>query len=95
MSKTRQSVFSIAVVCMVAAACYFLSDFIGYKVIAFVLLVTVSFIAMLFDILPVLLAAVLSALIWNFFFIHPKFTFSIADTEDVILFLMYFVIAAR
>ena len=92
-SKTRQSIYSVVLVCITAAVCYGLSPYIGYKVIAFILLVTVSFIAMLFDILPVLLAAVLSALIWNFFFIPPKFTFSIADTEDVILFLMYFVIA--
>ena len=92
-SKTRQSIYSLVLVCITAAVCYGLSPYIGYKVIAFILLVTVSFIAMLFDILPVLLAAVLSALIWNFFFIPPKFTFSIADTEDVILFLMYFVIA--
>jgi two-component system, OmpR family, sensor histidine kinase KdpD len=92
-SKTRQSIFSIALVCIVAAPCYALSAFIGYKVIAFILLITVSFIAILFDILPVLLAAVLSALIWNFFFIPPKFTFHIGSTEDGILFVMYFVIA--
>lgn len=92
-SKTRQSIFSIALVCIVAAACYALSAFIGYRVIAFILLLTVSFIAILFDIVPVLLAAVLSALIWNFFFIPPKFTFHIDSTEDGILFVMYFVIA--
>lgn len=57
------------------------------------LLVTVSLLAMLFDILPVLTAAVLSAIIWNFFFIPPLFTFHIHDTEDVLLFLMYFLIA--
>jgi two-component system sensor histidine kinase KdpD len=63
-------------------------------VVAFILLVTVSLIAMFFDILPVLLAAVLSALVWNFFFIPPKFTFAIHNTEDVLLFFMYFIIAS-
>ena len=48
---------------------------------------------MLFDILPVLLAAVLSALIWNFFFIPPVFTFHIHDAEDLLMFLLYFFIA--
>src|SRR6185436_9962022 len=47
----------------------------------------------LFDILPVLLAAILSAFIWNFFFIPPRFTFHVGTTEDFILFIMYFVIA--
>ena len=92
-SKGRQYLFSILLVCLVAAACFTLSDYIGYKVVAFILLLTVSIIAMLFDILPVLLSAILSALVWNFFFIPPRFTFNINGTENVILFLMYFVIA--
>jgi two-component system sensor histidine kinase KdpD len=92
-SKTKQYLVSILLVCIVSALCYVLSEYVGYRVVAFILLVTVSFVAMFFDILPVLLAALLSALIWNFFFIPPKFTFSIGSTEDVLMFLMYFVIA--
>jgi two-component system sensor histidine kinase KdpD len=78
----------------VAAVCYLFSGFIEYKVTAFVLLVTVSIIAMLFDILPVLLSALLSALILDFFFIPPRFTFHTGTTEDSIMLLMYFVIAS-
>ena len=48
---------------------------------------------MLFDILPVLLTALLSGLILNFFFIQPLFTFHITNTEDVLLFLIYIIIA--
>jgi len=55
---------------------------------------TVSVSAMLFDILPVLLACTLSAVIWNFFFIPPTFTFHIDNTEDLLMFLLYFVIAS-
>ncbi len=54
---------------------------------------TVSFIAMSFEILPVLVAAVLSAVIWNFFFIPPVYTFHINNAEDVSLFSFYFFIA--
>jgi two-component system, OmpR family, sensor histidine kinase KdpD len=54
---------------------------------------TVSLIAMFFDIIPVLVTAILSAIIWNFFFIPPKFTFSIHTAEDGLMFTMYFVIA--
>ena len=49
--------------------------------------------AVSFDILPVLFSAVLSAFIWNFFFIPPRFTLHVDTTEDVILLIMYFVIA--
>lgn len=89
-----QHLISIALVFLVSTACYLSSALIGYKVVALLLLVTVSLLAMLFDILPVLLAALLSALIWNFFFIPPLFTFYINDTEDALLFLMYFMIAS-
>ena len=92
-SKPRQYLFSLLLVCVVAAAGYTLSDYIGYKVVAFMLLITVSVIAMLFEILPVLLSALLSALIWDFFFIPPHFTLQVGTTEDAILLLMYFVIA--
>jgi two-component system sensor histidine kinase KdpD len=60
---------------------------------AFVLLLAVSLIAVIFDIIPVLLAALLSALTWDFFFIPPRFTFRVTSAEDALLLLMYFVIA--
>ena len=70
-----------------------LSGLIGYKVVAYLLLVTLSVIALFCDIVPVILSAVVSALVWNFFFIPPRYTFHISTTEDVFLFTMYFVIA--
>lgn len=92
-NRVRQFIISLLLVCAVAALCYLLSGYIGYRVVALILLVTVSLIAMFFDIWPVLVAALSSALIWNFFFIPPKFTFTISSAEDALMFLMYFVIA--
>jgi two-component system sensor histidine kinase KdpD len=54
---------------------------------------TVSVTAMLFDIIPVLATAFLSGLILNYFFIKPLFTFHITNTEDILLFFMYLIIA--
>lgn len=48
---------------------------------------------MFLDAMPVLTAAVLSALSWNYFFIPPQFTFAIKSAEDGLMFLMYFVVA--
>ena len=42
---------------------------------------------------PVLLAGALSAMVWNYFFLPPRFTFVIQRTEDAILFGLYFVVA--
>src|SRR5689334_11349660 len=79
---------------MVSCACYAVSDYIGYHITALLLLVTVSFVAMFFDIFPVLVTAALSALIWDVFFIPPRFSFAIANPEDALLLAMYFVIAS-
>lgn len=56
-------------------------------------MMTVSVIAMFFEILPVLIAAVVSAIGWNYLFIPPVYTFHIDNAEDVMMFLLYFVIA--
>ncbi len=91
--KGKQYFYATFFVCLVGAICFLISGFIGYKVVAFVLLVAVSLIAMFFDILPVLLSALLSALIWDYFFIPPRFTFFIGATEDTFMLAMYFVVA--
>ena len=91
--KSRQYWISIGLVLLVSAVCYGISAWLGYRVVAFILLITVSLIAISFDIIPVLLSATLSAFIWDFFFIPPRFTFHVGATEDVILLIMYFVIA--
>src|SRR6476620_9507236 len=92
-SKPKQFLLSSLLVCSVASVCYIFSAVMGYKVVALILLLTMSVIAISFDILSVLFAALMSALIWNFFFIPPRFTLHVWATEDVILFIMYFVIA--
>ena len=91
--KLHQYLYTIVIIFLVSALCYFLDSFIGYRVAALILMMTVSLIAMFFDILPVLSAALLSALVWNFFFIYPRYTFHIGNAEDALLFFMYFIIA--
>jgi two-component system, OmpR family, sensor histidine kinase KdpD len=90
---STQIVLSIITVLLTATACFFSKEVTGYKIVALILLMCVSVLAMLFDILPVLIAAILSALIWNFFFIPPLFTFHIDNAEDILMFFLYFTIA--
>jgi two-component system sensor histidine kinase KdpD len=92
-SLGKQFGISAALVIAVSLLCYFLSGYMEYRTVALILLVAVSLAAMLFDILPVMLAALLSALIWDFFFIPPHYNLLIESTEDLLMFLMYFVIA--
>lgn len=91
-NKTAQYILSVSAVVIVSGFGFLITDLVGYHVTALLLLVTVSIAAVFFDILPVLLAAILSALIWDFFFIPPRYTFSVRSTEDALMLLMYFVI---
>lgn len=84
---------SVVLVLIVSVVCFYTVSFIGYRVVALILLMTASFIAMLFEIIPVLMAAIVSAIIWNFYFIPPIYTFHINNAEDFLMFLLYFVIA--
>jgi two-component system sensor histidine kinase KdpD len=88
-----QSILSFGLVAITALICFFITDLIGYQAVALILLLMVSLLAMSLEIVPVLIAAVSSALIWNFFFIPPLLTFRIENAEDLLLFLMYFIIA--
>jgi len=89
----KQFVVSNISVITVALICYASVDYIGYRSVALLLLATVSILAIFFTLYPILAAATMSALIWDFFFIPPHFTFHVGSSEDVLLLLMYFVIA--
>jgi two-component system, OmpR family, sensor histidine kinase KdpD len=91
--KKRQYAISVCAVGGVAIISFTLSHLIDYRNVAFILLVVVSILAMFLDIAPVLVAATLSALVWDLLFIPPRFTLTIGNTEDRILLLMYFIIA--
>lgn len=43
---------------------------------------------------PIMLGALLSAFYWDYFFIPPLFTFQISKTEDVLMLVMFFIIAS-
>ncbi|TDN87932.1 two-component system sensor histidine kinase KdpD [Salegentibacter sp. 24] len=88
-----QLLIGIGSVLFISFICYLFINLIGYHVVALILLLLVSILAMFFRILPIVTVAILSALMWNFLFIQPQLTFKINTPEDALLFLMYFVIA--
>ncbi|GIL16375.1 MAG: two-component sensor histidine kinase [Oligoflexia bacterium] len=71
----------------------FAEAYVGYRVIGFVYLLVVLIVGMFGSIGAVLFAAAFSALAWDFLFINPKFTFTIASAEDIILCFAYFLVA--
>ena len=91
--KRFQVPISVVLIFGVAILLFYSVPIWGYRIPALVLLMVVSLFALIFDIKTVLISSILSALIWNFFFIPPLFTFHIANGEDGLMFLMYFIIA--
>lgn len=89
----RQFLIGVTLVTLLSMICFALGDLVDYRAVALLLLVTVSILAVLFDILPVLAAALLSAILLNVFFIEPIPNYKINDSESVLLFLVYLFIA--
>jgi len=92
-SNTRQYLIPALFVILTSVVCYFLKEFIGYQVVSLVLLFLVSILAVFYGKGPILLAATLSALIWDYFFIPPQFTLHIGEPLDVLMLIMFFTIA--
>lgn len=89
----HQYLLSIGTTLFISILCYLFSDLIGYKTVALILLFTVSLLATILSVYPVLVSAVLSAIIWDFLFIPPHFTLHIENSEDILMLCMYFIIA--
>jgi two-component system sensor histidine kinase KdpD len=92
-SNLQQYTVVSLIVFMASAACYLFKDYIGYQVVSFILLFLVSLLAIFYGTGPILLAATLGALIWDFFFIPPSFTLHIEQPVDVLMLIMFFIIA--
>jgi K+-sensing histidine kinase KdpD len=86
-------ILAAIIVIISAGLCYLFTDYIGYQSVSFILLFVVSILSIFMGIGPITLASTLGAIIWNFFFIPPRFTVSIAKTEDALMLCMFFIIA--
>ncbi len=93
-SLAEQFGTAIGVIAAVSFANAFLAPLLGYRAVALTYLFGVVGLAMFLRRGPILLAAGLSALLWNFFFLPPRFTFYITNVEDGLMFGLYFVVAA-
>ena len=92
-SNIPQYITTSLLVILSSLACYFVNDFIGYQVVSFVLLFLISILSVFYGTGPILVTAILSALIWDYFFIPPQFTLHIEKPEDMMMLAMFFIIA--
>jgi two-component system, OmpR family, sensor histidine kinase KdpD len=92
-SNVSQYLITSLIVILASVVGFILKDLIGYQVVSFLLLFLVSILALFYGTGPILLAATLSALIWDFFFIPPPYTLHIEKPEDLLMLIMFFIIA--
>lgn len=85
--------FSGLIIGAAALFCLPLANTQNYHVVSFILLFVVSILSTFMGVGPILLASTLSALVWNFLFIPPQYTFHIEKTEDILIFGLFFIIA--
>lgn len=65
----------------------------GYTSVSLIYLLAVVLSGLVLNRWAVFLLGALSAILWNLLFIPPHFTFLIRETHDVLMFIMYFVVA--
>ena len=92
-STITQYILASAIVAIVALCCFPFAQLIGYRTVSMIILLTVSLLPLRMGPGPVLVAAAMGALVWDFFFIPPIFTFSIGRVEDVMMLGVYFIVA--
>ncbi len=93
-TSTLNQYFAAVLLITATSGIFFLiKEFVGYQVVSFVLLFVVSILAFFLGTGPILLAATLSSLIWDFFFIPPSYTLHVERPEDMLMLAMFFIIA--
>jgi two-component system sensor histidine kinase KdpD len=84
---------SAAAVAVALGVGLFLKAFMAVQGISLVFLTAVLAAAVAWGLLPSLFACVLSVLAYNFFFLPPLYTFTVADPENVVTLFFFLVVA--
>ena len=92
-SRILEYSLALCAVFVLASVCRGLLPFTGYLFSALVFLVAIVLAGVRWSRGPVLMMAVLCALVWNFLFIPPQFTLHIEKPQDVVIFALFFLAA--
>ncbi len=92
-AAARGYLIALGVVAGVTALNALLQRWAGYQTLALIYLLSVVILAMFVARGPTLLAATLTAFLWNFLFVPPLYTFRIESTTDLMFFVTYFAVA--
>ncbi|MGA2748755.1 MAG: sensor histidine kinase KdpD [Verrucomicrobiota bacterium] len=91
--QTRGYARAAGVVAAVTLLNVLLQRWLGHEPITLIYLMTVVMLALFVERGPTLAAATATALLWDYFFTEPRFSFRISSPADVTMFVTYFIIA--
>src|SRR5690606_5452516 len=83
----------VAILAAVTGIQWMFLPYLGYPVIGLFFLLTVLVLSLFFESGPVMLAALLSACLWNFVFISTVENHHILRLDNIVLFAVYFLTA--
>jgi len=89
----REFLYATLVILGIATLCYPIRSYIGYETVGLLFLLGISGLSVSIGRKPIVFAALLGSLIWDYFFIPPQFTFHIHNLQDAILLLANFFVA--
>ncbi len=94
--KSQSATFSLSLLLVAAVTIINLLALpeVGYHTVSILYLLSVIAIAFFATRAAVIACAALSAVLWDYFFIPPRFTFAIGKLEDALMIILYFVTAA-
>ncbi|MGB3118406.1 MAG: ATP-binding protein [Verrucomicrobiales bacterium] len=92
-SEVGEYSWGFTLIFVLASACWALLPYTGPHFAALVFLLAIVIAGLRWNRGPVLMMATMSALVWNFLFIPPQWTLHIASPQDVVMFVLFFVVA--
>lgn len=72
---------------------YILEDTISQWGLSLIFLSHIIYISAYYSKIASMTVSILSALVWNYIFIAPRFTFIISKTEDIMVYIVFFIVA--
>jgi two-component system sensor histidine kinase KdpD len=85
--------FSTLMVAVAAAICFAIQQMVSLPNLALVFLTAVLFSALRYGLWPSIYVSLLSVAVYNFFFLPPLYTFTIADPSNVLSLVFFLVVA--
>lgn len=92
-SQPKEYLYSALSIVILSLLCMPFTDTIGYQTVGLILLLNLIVLPFFVGRGPIIIAALLNSLIWNYFFIPPLFTLHIENLHDVMTLVLNFVVA--